>query len=173
MLAFNEQLMVRRSPTHAEVNILEDPKIMVAQKELPPLALRIVPRAMDLRLAPSDKDVDIVVECKGSETVKYKRVPVKGNLGRDCESALIIDPAEFIEASSQDAIKYDGGCVELKRVMSGVLSVPFCEYTTADENMRPKKGSQVRLECSFSYWTNEKKVPMGSAVALPRHAASS
>ena len=88
-------------------------------------------------------------------------------LGRQYGSALIIDPFEFIDASSQAANAYAGGCVELERVVSGVLSVLFSEYATTDANLRQNKKAASRLECRVNCWTNAVTVPMGSAVALP------
>jgi hypothetical protein len=142
---------------------------MVAKKELQPLAFRIIPRTNDLRLAATGEDADITVDFPGArDTVQFKTVGPNDNLGREKGTTLIIDPLEFIAASSKKASEYDGGCVELKRVMSGVLTVPFSEYTTSDVNLRSIKKSHIRLECKISYWTNEKKVPMGSALALAR-----
>ena len=94
------------------------------------------------------------------------RILAENSYGRESGSTLIIDPLEFISESSDFAMEYEGGCVEFKRVMSGVLSVPFSEYTTTDVNLRPIKKSNIRLNCKISYWTNEAQVPMGSALAL-------
>ena len=86
------------------------------------------------------------------------RILAENSYGRESGSTLIIDPLEFISTSSDLAIAYEGGCVELKRVMSGVLSVPFSEYTTTDANLRPIKKSNIRWDCKITYWTNEAKI---------------
>ena len=99
---------------------------MVARKELQPLALRIIPRASGLRLAATDENEDITVDFAGArETVKYMRIPAENSYARDSGSTLIIDPLEFISESSDFAMEYEGGCVELKRVMSGVAVSSF------------------------------------------------
>ena len=173
--------MVQRSHTHEDVTILEDPIIMIAKQELPPLALRIIPRAADLRLPAEvnaseflklggDACADITANISRAQgLVQYTRVSVDLShaLGRQRGSSLIIDPFEFIDASSQAANAYAGGCAELERVVSGVLSVPFSEYATTDANLRQCKKAVSRLECRVSYWTNAANVPMGSVVALP------
>ena len=145
MTAFVEQLRIQQSPTHSDVAILDDQSFMVvAKKELQPLALRIIPRTNDLRLAATGEDVDITVDFTGGgDTVQFTTVGVEDNLGRLHGTTLIIDPFEFIAASSDAARKYRGVCVELKRIMSGVLSVPFGAYTTTDANLRPSQESQV------------------------------
>ena len=86
------------------------------------------------------------------------RILAENSYGRESGSTLIIDPLEFISESSDFAMEYEGGCVELKRVMSGVLSVPFREYTTTDANLRPIKKSNIRWDCKITYWTNEAKI---------------
>ena len=100
--------------------------------------------------------------------VQYTRVSVDLShaLGRQYGSALIIDPFEFIDASSQAANAYAGGCVELERVVSGVLSVLFSEYATTDANSRQNKKAVSRLEFRVSYWSNAETVAMGSVVAV-------
>ena len=173
-MAFAEQLRIAQSPTQSEVAILEEEDIMVVKKVMQPLALKIIPRIPDLRLAATTDDVDIAgddVAITVAFAGKAARFTALGS--EDYESRMdgttwIIDPFAFIKASSDRARTYGGGCVELKRVCSGGLSVPLSEYTTTDANLRPSKKSQTRLECKISYWTNETAVPMGCALALTR-----
>ena len=157
-------------------NILEEHGVVVAKKVLQPLSLKIIPRIEDLRLAATGDDVDnadagddvdITVAFTG-KTAKFTTLGTKDYESRMHGTTRIIDPFEFIKASSDRARTYGGGCVELKRVCSGGLSVPFSDYTTTDANLRPSKKSQTRLECKISYWTNETTVPMGCALALTR-----
>ena len=117
--------------------------------------------------ADAGDDVDITVAFTG-KTAKFTTLGTKDYESRMHGTTWIIDPFEFIKASSDRARTYGGGCVELKRVCSGDLSVPFSDYTTTDANLRPSKKSQTRLECKISYWTNEATVPMGCALALTR-----
>ena len=170
MATFAEQIRIQQSPLYEEVAILEDQSIMVAKKELPPLTLKIFPTTHDLQVAAKGDAVDVTVRIpQVAETLKLKTVGPKDNFGRIIGTSLIIDPLEYIAASSKKARQYDGGCVELKRVMSGTVTVPWSEYTSSDLSLRPsKKARNIRLESHFSYWTNQKKVPMGSALALTR-----
>ena len=149
------------------VVIREGPYLMVAKEELQPLALRIIPKTHALRLAAEGEDAAVEVDFKGgATTARFTRVDEKDEFRLD-GTTLILDPYEIIAfSSSAGARAHGGGCVELKRVASGVLSVPFNDYTTADANLRPNKGSKTRLDCKIHYWTNEKKVPKGSALAL-------
>ena len=175
-VAFVEQLRIAQSPTQSEVAILAEDNVVVAKEVLKPLALTIIPRIVDLRLAATGDDVDnadagdyvdITVTFNGN-TAKFRPLGTNSHESRLNGTTNIIDPFEFIKATSNNARTYGGGCVELKRVCSGDLSVPFSDYTTTDANLRPSKKSQTRLECKISYWTNEATVPMGCALALTR-----
>ena len=140
---------------------------MVAKEDLQPLALRIIPKTHALRLAAEGEDADVTADFKGGgATARFTRVEEKDNGPRLDGTTLILDPHAFIAFSGNDARAHGGGCVELKPVVSGVLSVPWNDYATADANLRPNKASKTRVECKIHYWTNEKKVPKGSALAL-------
>ena len=172
LAGFTDQLRIQFSPNHEDVAILLDHRIMVAKTELQPFALRIIPKTNDLRLAVTGEDADITVEIPGAKgAVQFKTIGPKDNLGRDIGTTLVVEALEFIAASSKEAREHDQGYVELKRVTSDVLTVPFVsEYTTSDVNLRPNTNTaNVRLACKISYWTNETKVQMGSALALARN----
>ena len=140
--------------------------LMVAKEDLQPLALRIIPKTHALRLAAEGEDAAVEVDFKGgAATARFARVEEKDEFRLD-GTTLVLDPHDLLAFSSAEARAHGGGVVELTRVVSGVLSVPFNDYTTADANLRPNKGSKTRLDCKIHYWTNEKKVPKGSALAL-------
>ena len=163
-------MVVQRSPTVCQVCVLEEPRILVAKCELPPLALKIFPRANQLkRLAASAQknSVDITMTMKEASKVNFQRVQIEASLGREVGSALIIDPAEFLAAADEAAAKYSEGFVHLVSVTSGVMTVPLPSYTTDDVNLRTNK-QQIRcVEATFRYFTNPGVVPMGVALRLP------
>ena len=167
MTSFLQQLRIQHAPAQQIVALYENPPLMVAKEELQPLALRIIPNVHDLRLAASGEVGDVTVDFKGGgETVQFTMLEEEDKGMQMQGTTMIIDPYDFIAASSNDAREYAGGCAELTRVASGVLSVPFNDYTTADAPLRPTKASKLRLECKIHYWTNAGKVPRGSALAL-------
>ena len=173
LLALNAQLQLQRAPTPDDVTVLEDPRVLIALKPLPPLTLKLIPRAANLeRLAASSvtgeeagekAPADIKVAFKGAADIFYKRVPIQATLGRQEGSSLVIDAAEFVLASAEAARAYSGGCVELVSVTSGDLEVPFCAYTTGDANFKPAKKASVIA--TLQYWTNACAVPAGAALA--------
>jgi hypothetical protein len=171
LLAMNAQLAIQKGPTHEEVCVLQDPRVLVAQMELPPLALKLVPRAVVLERLEAGADeltIDVAIDMPGLERVRYKRMVVDPNFGHQRGSALIIDLVEFVLATSEAARAYDGGFVELVSVQSGQLHFGLCPYTTDDENLKPNKKTPASVSASFRYYTNKAIIPMGSALAITR-----
>ena len=54
LCALNTQLAIQHAPSHDDVLVLQDPRVLVAKRELPPNSLKIVPRAdtLDRPIAP-------------------------------------------------------------------------------------------------------------------------
>jgi len=170
LLAFNGQMQIQKAPCLGDIRVLDDPRVLVALRALPPMSLKFVPRAVGLeRLAaknPDPADYDISLCLPGQEAVYYCRQTVPKTLGRMVKDALVIDAAEFAMASADKARAYGGGCVGLERVHTGTLEVPICAYLTQDPSFKPDKHNRTRLPVCIAYWTNQVEVPMGSAIFI-------
>ena len=174
--AFDSQLHVHKGPTHDEVLILEEPKVMIAKIALPPLTLKVFPRATDLDvidgLQPADaKAADIIVKAPGVPDILYKRKCDVLSLGQQDGSCLTVDVASFLEASASKACDYPGGCIQLESVMSGELVFLLPTWSTSDANLKPPN-KQPKMTAVFQYWTNAVEIPEGAAFCLKRLAAS-
>ena len=76
---------------------------------------------------------------------------------------------EHALASAEKGKAYAGGHVELTKVTSGALRLPFCSFVSTDSNIKAK--SKGTFEVCISYWTNEVEVPKGAAIiAVPKGA---
>lgn len=182
--AFDSQLHVHKGPTHDEVLILEEPKVMIAKIALPPLTLKVFPVATDLDiidgLQPADAKAagkknakktepvsDIIVKAPGVADILYKRKCDELSLGQQDGSCLTVDVASFLEASASKACKYPGGCIQLESVLSGEFEFSLPTWSTSDANLKPPK-KQPKMTAVFQYWTNAVEIPQGAAFFLKR-----
>jgi hypothetical protein len=177
LLAFNKRLAIQKAPSHDEVSILEEPRILIAKKDIPPLALKILPTAADLKRCAKPKArskavVDWAVNVKSSaDEAFFRREGVPPSLGIQVGTTLNVDFAAFLAASSQEAASYVGGCVHLESIESGQLEISVCPYATEDANLKSSKkikmdGTMV-LEARCRYWTNTTAIGKGVAIAAP------
>ena len=174
MAAFNDQLCAQHDPTHDQVCVLDEPRVLVARMDLPPFKLKIMPRAKDVtRLADSTKccpnKIDIWFQMQGHDAVHYRRVPNPPDLGHLVGSVWTIDVAEFVAASSVAAKAHAGGFATLTSVMSGDLDFNLCSYATDDRNWKPptkKNTERAKISARFRYWTNESAVKMNEALVF-------
>ena len=167
--AFNAQMQIQKSPTRMQLRMLDEPRVLVALERLPAFSLKFVPRAEGFTRHPDSKPAEAEYDIRltnGPEDVFFCRRGVPSSLGRMVDDHLVIDVAEFAEASSENAQAYAGGCVELERVFSGVLEVPMCVYGTQDPNFKPDKKAPAKLQLTVAYWTNTSEVPQGAAIYI-------
>jgi hypothetical protein len=177
LLAFGNQLAIQRAPHHDDVGILEEPRILIAKRELQPLSLQIVPTASNLKQCAKPKArsrtaVDWRLKIEGSPEDKcFTREGVSASLGAQDGSTLVLDFAAFLAASSQEAAVYAGGCVKLEVVESGDLAISVGQYATEDENFKltkkMKAGGAMHLSARCHYWTNTVAIARGAAIAAP------
>jgi hypothetical protein len=177
LIAFNQRLAIQRAPCHDDVSILEEPRILIAKVDFPPLALRIVPTGKTLTRCQKPKArsktiVDWIVNVKGSaEEVFFKRSGQQPGLGTQEGSTLTLDLASFLVASTAAAAAYPAGCVKLECVQSGQLDIPVGHYSTQDTNFisskKEKAVSGLNLEAKCLYWTNANAIGKGLAIAAP------
>ena len=173
--AFNDRLAIQQSPTEDQVCVLEDPRVLVAKKDLPPETLKLVPVATTLtRLAASTQscpgEIDVILQMSGQEPVLFSRELVAPYLGRMVGTKLTVQVAEFVAASSAAAKAHTGGFATLKSCMSPELGLPMSlPHTTDDKNWKHKTGKTHRatLSAKFRHWTNAETVKMGQALAFP------
>jgi hypothetical protein len=173
--AFNDQLSIQHAPTHDQVCVLEEPRVLVARMDLPAFKLKIMPRAKDVTLlADSTKccpdKIDIKVQMQGRDTIYYRRVQMPPDLGHWVGSVWTIDVAEFVDASSAAAKAHAGGFTTLTKKMTGDLDVSaLCPYSTDDKNWKPppkKKTESAKMSAQFQYWTNDSPVKMNEALVF-------
>jgi hypothetical protein len=174
LLALNTQLAIRASPTHEQVFVSGEPRVLVARKVLEPLELIFVPLSAKLETLKTDDGLppgcDITMSTTGSRPVAFSRVCNAACHGLEVGTCLHIAPVEFLMASSKVARTFAGGCAELELIASGEVKFDMCRYTTSDDNLKAKTGKAHKIpavSATFTYWTNKATIPAGSALSLP------